>query len=76
MISKEIPMLRKFAKELDPDTLMMQGPPWLFLDSVTAPKGEVQRVDKDQAVTTDYVSERMARLDPTCWLNTDTLQWS
>ena len=46
MISKEIPMLRKFVKEPDQDILMMHGPPWLFLDSVTAPKGEVQRVDK------------------------------
>ena len=47
MISKEIPMLRKFVKEPDQDMLMMLGPPWLFLDPVTAPKGEVQRVDKD-----------------------------
>ena len=47
MVFKEIPMLRKFVKELDPNILMMQGPPWLFLDSVAAPKGEVQRVDKD-----------------------------
>ena len=43
-------MLRKFTQELDQDmlmNLMMLGPPWLFLDSVITPKGEVQRVDKD-----------------------------
>ena len=43
-------MLRKFIQELDQDILMnmtMLGPPWLFLDSVITPKGEVQRVDKD-----------------------------
>ncbi len=43
-------MLRKFIQELDQDILMnmtMLGPPWLILDSVITPKGEVQRVDKD-----------------------------
>ena len=47
MISKEVPMLRKFVKEPDQDILMMLGPPWLFLDPVTTPKGEVRMVDKD-----------------------------
>ena len=39
---------------------MMQGPPRLFLGPVTTPKGDVQRVAKDQAATADYVSELMA----------------
>jgi len=43
-------MLRKFIQELGQDilmNLMMLGPPWLILDSVTTPKGEVERVAKD-----------------------------
>ena len=43
-------MLRKFIQELDQDILMnmtMVGPPWLILDPVTTPKGEVERVAKD-----------------------------
>ena len=37
---------------------MMQGPPWLFLDPVTAHKGDVQRVAKDQVAAADYESEQ------------------
>ena len=40
-------MLRKFIQEPDQDMLKMLGPPWLFLDSVITPKGELQMVDKD-----------------------------
>ncbi len=43
-------MLRKFFQELNQDILMnmmMVGPPWLILDPVTTPKGEVERVAQD-----------------------------
>ncbi len=43
-------MLRKFFQEQDQDILMnmmMVGPPWLILDPVTTPKGEVERVAQD-----------------------------
>ncbi len=43
-------MLRKFFQEQDQDRLMnmmLVGPPWLILDPVTTPKGEVERVAQD-----------------------------
>ena len=58
MDPNEANRLRKFVRTQDPDTHVARTA-LALLDAVTAPKGDVQSVAKDQEATPDYESEQV-----------------